>query len=105
MSTTSVYCNECDSGGMNSYYLLLIGIIPAIISAIISAIVTAVILRLFSELKCRSKKKISFSNNSSHFPERSIQNAPGPLYEEVDLTNKDFTLNFSQNVAYQYTSN
>ena len=101
-----VNCNEGDTGNVNSYYLLLSGIISSsITSAIISAIITVVIMRLICELKCRRKKKKSSPHNSSHFHNSSIQNVPGPLYEEVDLTNKDFTLNFSQNVAYQSTLN
>ena len=107
VSTTALYYyNECECDNINSLYLLPSGIIPSgITSAIISAIITFLVLRLFCELKCKRKKKTSSSQNSSHFHENSIQNVPVPLYEEVDLSNKGFNLNFSQNVAYQSTSN
>ena len=106
VSTTALYYyKECECDNINSLYLLPSGILPSgITSAIISAIITVVVLRLFCELKCKRKKKTSCPHNSSHFHDNSIQNVPGPLYEEVNLSNKDFTLNFSQNAAYQSTS-
>ena len=106
VSTALYHYNGCECDNTNSLYILPSGIIPTgITSAIISAIITVVVLRLFCEFKCRRKKKTSSPQNSSHFNDNSIPNVPGPHYEEVDLSNKDFTLNFFRNVAYQSTSN
>ena len=108
VSTNSLcICSECDSGNSHSLYLLLSGILPTIvISTIISIIVTAVFFRLFCEIKCKRKTKtISSPQHSSHFHDKSFQDIPGPLYEEVDLTDKEFHLKCSHNVAYQSTSN
>ena len=95
VSTALYYYNGCECDNTNSLYLLPSGLIPtSITSAFISAIITVVVLRLFCELKCRRTKKTSSPHNSSHFRDNSSPNVPGPLYEEVDLSNKDFTLNF-----------
>ena len=93
--------NKCENGNSNSVYLLS-GIIlsTSIITAVTSAIFAAFVMRLFFEVKCR--KRINKSNSPTHSHARSLQNVVGPLYEEVELPNKDIT--FSQNVAYQSTS-
>ena len=98
-------CNESYCNNNNSFPLLVVIIPSNIISAIVSAILTAVIMRLFCEVKYKkviNRTKHYSPNNSPHH--RSVQNVTGPLYDEVQLTDKDNPMNLSQNVAYQSTS-
>ena len=101
--TSVFYSNECEHGICISVYLLSGTILStSIITAVISAIFAAVIMRMFFQVKIR--KRVNKSNSPTHSHDRSFQNVAGPLYEEVELTEKDSPLNFSQNVAYQSTS-
>ena len=102
--TSEYYSNECDCNGCNNFYPIISGTVlfTSIVTAIISTMTTAIIMSLFCDEKCRGKNRISTAYVSTHSHEQFIQNAVGPLYEEVELTNKDLPLNYSQNVAYQY---
>ena len=101
--TSEFYSHKCEHGICISVYLLSGSILcTSIITAVISAIFAAVTMRLFFEVKIR--KRGNKSNSPTHSNDRSFQNVAGPLYEEVELTDKDSPLNFSQNVAYQSTS-
>jgi len=114
LTTTQVEC-DCDECQCNSSHLLITGIFPAIIitaiitaitATVISAIITAVIMRLYFKVKSRRRNAVKCSSPLDHAEthENSPPNTTGPLYEEVELTDKDRSLKFSQNVAYQSTS-
>ena len=75
-----------------------------IIKAVISTMITAIVVRFICEGKCRTKSSISTPHSSTDSYEQSLQNAAGPLNEEMELTTKDLPLNCSQNVAYKSTS-
>ena len=64
------------------------------ISVIISVIITAVVLRLLLVMRCK-RRRVKNSNP------KSVPNVNGPLYEEIEITNKENALNLSQNAAYQ----
>ena len=66
------------------------------ISAIISAIITAVVLRLLFVMRCKRRK---IKNSTS----KSVCNVNGPIYEEIEIINKENTFNVSHNAAYQST--
>ena len=104
--TSEYYSDECDCNVSNYFYPIISGTVlsTSIVTAIISTMTTAIIMRLFCDEKCRGRNRISTPYNSTHSHEQSIQNVVGPLYEEVELPNKDLPLNYSQNVAYQSTS-
>ena len=88
----------------HSSQLLIIGICASsVIAATISAVITAVLMRiilLVMKCKRRKSKKDSSHQNS---PQNSVHNVNGPFYEELELTNKENTLDFAQNVAYVST--
>ena len=93
------YSDECHYSNGDLIYLIFgTTLSTSVVTAIISMIFTAVIMRLCSEVKCRKSFKTT-SLTYSH--DRSLQNVAGPLYEEVELANNNWPLNFSQNVAYQ----
>ena len=90
----------------NSLYLHISGIFASsIITAIITSIIITIVMRLLCEVKCRRRNRTTSLHSSTHSHDKSLQNLAGPVYEEVDLTNKDFPLKCSQNVAYLSTSN
>ena len=102
LMTSQLYCKECDCSVSTSIYLLSGAISStSVITAIVTAILTVIIMRLFCKVKCRRRNK---SASSTQCHDRSSLNASGPLYEELELTNKNLTLNFSQNADYQCTS-
>ena len=55
-------------------------------------------MRLFFEVECREEGTMQLLHNNMIDP---FQMQLDHYYEEVELTHKKFTLNFSQNVAYQ----
>ena len=59
-------------------------------------------MKMFCEVKYRRRTKTTSSSTHSHAT--TFQDVAGKLYEEFELTNKDFPLNVSQNVSYQPTS-
>jgi len=103
---TECYCEKCQRDNGNSFHLLVSGIpTTSITTAIISAIITAVIMRMFFEMKCRKRKRNnSFSPQiSTTSQENPIPISTGPVYDEVELTGNNYSLSFSQNVAYEST--
>ena len=104
--TSEYYSDEGDCNKSNSFNVVISATVlsTSIVTAIISTMVTAIAMTLFCEVKCRSKNRISTSHSSTHSHELSLQNVAGPLYEEMELTNKDLISNYSHNVAYQFTS-
>ena len=103
--TSEYYSDESYCYNSNSFYVMISGTVfsSSLITAIISTIITVIATRLCCEGKCSRKNSITTSHSSTYH-EQSLQSVAGPLYEEVELTNKDLPLNYSQNVAYQSTS-
>ena len=75
----------------------------SVIAVIMSSTITAVILKIFFEVKCKKRSKIYSPSIATHSHNNSIQNTTGPVYEEINLTDANTSLNYSQNVAYQCT--
>jgi len=101
--TTTQIERDCEECQCNSFHLLITGICPAFtITAVVTAIITAVIMKFYFEVKSRRRNIIKFSSplNCADTTENAHLNTTGPLYEEVELTDKDISLKFSQNVAY-----